>query len=290
PATLADACIALHPSSWSPSPLAAAVAAPWIHPRRPPSIPRPSSSPLATVARCHGSTPVSAARCQPSTRSPPLPPSPSSPLLIPLLAPGPLLRDETPTMASRPPAPDEPGDLRICTPALPSVPQALRSLYNGYASEMGESSNYSSQRSENGTSVKSHSWSDWSNHMSAQRNQFTGELDRYLHDDLFPCDDEDFDILYWWRMHASQYPIVSRMARDVLAAPASTVASESAFSTSGRIINDHRTRLSGNTIEALICFQDWLREAGSSYLDIINISSLNSVIEDLGGAGASNYP
>ncbi|CAN6170815.1 unnamed protein product [Urochloa humidicola] len=155
---------------------------------------------------------------------------------------------------------------------------------------MGESSNYSSQRSENGTSVKSHSWSDWSNHMSAQRNQFTGELDRYLHDDLFPCDDEDFDILYWWRMHASQYPIVSRMARDVLAAPASTVASESAFSTSGRIINDHRTRLSGNTIEALICFQDWLREAGSSYLDIINISSLNSVIEDLGGAGASNYP
>ncbi|CAO2193193.1 unnamed protein product [Urochloa humidicola] len=72
------------------------------------------------------------------------------------------------------------------------------------------------------------------------------------------------------------------MARDVLAAPASTVASEFAFSTSGRIINDHRTRLSGNTVEALICFQDWLREAGESYLDIINISSSNE--EEVGAA------
>jgi hypothetical protein len=63
-----------------------------------------------------------------------------------------------------------------------------------------------------------------------------------------------------------KYPILSRMARDVLAAPASTVASESAFSTSGRIINDHRTRLSGSTVEALICFQDWLREAGNIFL------------------------
>ncbi|CAO2187230.1 unnamed protein product [Urochloa humidicola] len=71
-------------------------------------------------------------------------------------------------MASRPPAPDEPGDLRICTPALPSVPQLV----------------------------------------AAQT--------------LLPPD-------------------------------------------------------VGGT-------------SGSSYLDIINISSLNSVIEDLGGAGASNYP
>ena len=56
------------------------------------------------------------------------------------------------------------------------------------------------------------------------------------------------------------------MARDVLAVTASTVAAESAFSTGGRIITGHRTRLSGNTIEALICFQDWLREAGNMLL------------------------
>ncbi|XP_062206559.1 uncharacterized protein LOC133908510 isoform X2 [Phragmites australis] len=42
--------------------------------------------------------------------------------------------------------------------------------------------------------------------------------------------------------------------------PASTVASESAFSTGERVINDYRSRLSSDTIEALICLQDWIRE------------------------------
>ena len=67
-------------------------------------------------------------------------------------------------------------------------------------------------------------------------------------------------------MHAQKYPILAGMARDVLPVTASTVAAESAFSTGGRIITGHRTRLPGNTIEALICFQDWLREAGNMLL------------------------
>ncbi|XP_066338653.1 uncharacterized protein [Miscanthus floridulus] len=101
--------------------------------------------------------------------------------------------------------------------------------------------------------------------------QENSEYDRYLRDDLFPCVDESLDILNWWKMHASKYPTLAAMARDILAVTASTVPSESAFSTSGRIINDHRTRLAGSTVEALLCFQDWLRTAGSSYLDIISI-------------------
>ncbi|GAA0140907.1 hypothetical protein LIER_35302 [Lithospermum erythrorhizon] len=39
----------------------------------------------------------------------------------------------------------------------------------------------------------------------------------------------------------------------------STVASEAAFSTSGRIIDPYRSRLAPLTIEALICTQNWLR-------------------------------
>jgi hypothetical protein len=102
--------------------------------------------------------------------------------------------------------------------------------------------------------------------MSYQSNKVTGELDRYLRDELFPCDGDHFDILHWWKMHVPKYPILSRMARDVFVVTASTVASESAFSTSGRIVSDYRNRLSGNTIEALICFQDWIREAGNILL------------------------
>jgi hypothetical protein len=48
------------------------------------------------------------------------------------------------------------------------------------------------------------------------------------------------------------------MAKDVLAMPASTVPSESAFSTGGRIIDPLRCSLSTDTVEALICAQSWL--------------------------------
>jgi hypothetical protein len=109
---------------------------------------------------------------------------------------------------------------------------------------------------------KGHPWSDWSEHTSAKRKEENSEYDRYLRDDLFPCDDESFDILDWWKMHASKYPTLAAIAHDILVVTASTVPYESPFSTGGRIINDHITRLAGNTVEALLCFQDWLRTAG----------------------------
>uniref|UniRef100_A0A8R7K3G8 HAT C-terminal dimerisation domain-containing protein n=1 Tax=Triticum urartu TaxID=4572 RepID=A0A8R7K3G8_TRIUA len=51
------------------------------------------------------------------------------------------------------------------------------------------------------------------------------------------------------------------MARDVLVVPVSMVASESAFSTSGRILNEFRTSLTPFMVQALVCTQDWLRGA-----------------------------
>ncbi|CAM8898360.1 unnamed protein product [Rhodiola kirilowii] len=71
--------------------------------------------------------------------------------------------------------------------------------------------------------------------------------------------DTEFDILGWWRMHSPRFPILSQMARDVLAVPISTVASESAFSTSGRILDAFRSSLTPCLVQALICTQDWIR-------------------------------
>jgi hypothetical protein len=45
------------------------------------------------------------------------------------------------------------------------------------------------------------------------------------------------------------------MARDILAIPVSTVASESAFSTGGRVIETFRSSLKEEMTEALICAQ-----------------------------------
>ena len=48
------------------------------------------------------------------------------------------------------------------------------------------------------------------------------------------------------------------MARDVLAIPATSVASEQMFSCAGRIIDDEHTSLDPSTITALMCQRNWL--------------------------------
>ncbi|KAK9183227.1 hypothetical protein WN944_026376 [Citrus x changshan-huyou] len=60
------------------------------------------------------------------------------------------------------------------------------------------------------------------------------------------------------------YPTLARIARDILAIPITTVASESAFSTGGRVVSPHRNKLHPSTLEALMCCQSWLRAYNSS--------------------------
>jgi len=48
------------------------------------------------------------------------------------------------------------------------------------------------------------------------------------------------------------------IVRDFLAIHISIVASESSFSTSGRFLTPHRSRLHLDTLEALMCVLDWL--------------------------------
>ncbi|CAN1321385.1 Zinc finger BED domain-containing protein RICESLEEPER 2 [Linum perenne] len=52
-----------------------------------------------------------------------------------------------------------------------------------------------------------------------------------------------FDVLAYWKASALRFPILSEMARDVLAVPISSVASESAFSNGGRVLSNFRSSL-----------------------------------------------
>lgn len=69
---------------------------------------------------------------------------------------------------------------------------------------------------------------------------------------------EEFDVLSFWKTNQYRYPELSAMARDVLAIPVSTVASESAFSVGGRVLDQYRSSLKCETVEALITTKDWM--------------------------------
>jgi hypothetical protein len=59
---------------------------------------------------------------------------------------------------------------------------------------------------------------------------------------------------------------MSRMARDLLAIPISSVASESAFSVGGRTLDEFRSSLTLAMVERLICTNDWIR--GSNFISV----------------------
>ena len=85
------------------------------------------------------------------------------------------------------------------------------------------------------------------------------DVQRYLGEESLDPMTSEFDILLWWKNNASRYAILSMIAKDILAIPVSTVASESTFSTSGRILDSFRSSLSPKMVEALVCTQSWLR-------------------------------
>ena len=109
------------------------------------------------------------------------------------------------------------------------------------------------------------------------------EVERYLAN----CVEEDspnFCILNWWKVNSSKYRLLSKVARDVLAIPLSKVAFESTFSTRGRVLDPFQSSLLPNTIEMLICAQNWLRAT-----NIIDLQESMDEVESYKSLESGNF-
>ena len=89
------------------------------------------------------------------------------------------------------------------------------------------------------------------------------DLERYLEDPPLPPSPETstctWDILSWWRLTgAKRYPDLTRMVKDILGIQATSVASESEFSTGGRVVDDYRSSLAAKTVRILMLLKSWL--------------------------------
>ena len=85
------------------------------------------------------------------------------------------------------------------------------------------------------------------------------ELKDYLDEGIYVLNTNSYSALDWWRNNSMKYKILSKMVVDILAIPISTVASESTFSVRGRVIDEFRSKLNEESVEALICGGDWFR-------------------------------
>ncbi|RAL49314.1 hypothetical protein DM860_012747 [Cuscuta australis] len=136
-------------------------------------------------------------------------------------------------------------------PPLPKSKKGFAGIVGGLLAKKGKRAQ--SSTSSSGTTVSSHN-----------------ELAMYQG---VPCDydddDVDFDVLGWWKRNEHMFRCLGMLARQVLSVPVSTVAVEREFSADGNILTDYRSCLNAESLETLVCNQDWLltrrRAQESSY-------------------------
>jgi hypothetical protein len=146
---------------------------------------------------------------------------------------------------------------------IDKVEKLVRGLFSAYTYQQETSCATSPQQTTNVLVVNSDPWTQWYQKVTDDlQTKRSAELDRYLDED--PIRAGELDVINWWMSNVAKYPTLSRIARDLFAVPTTSVPSESAFNITRRTVNDFRSSLTPETIEALICSQDWYRAEASS--------------------------
>lgn len=82
------------------------------------------------------------------------------------------------------------------------------------------------------------------------------ELDWYLEEPVVPWS-HDFNALSWWRSASAKYPVLSKMARNLLGIPLSVATSYEAFYTEPREADERIIRSGPKMMNALMCTKSW---------------------------------
>ncbi|KAH6780351.1 hypothetical protein C2S52_011588 [Perilla frutescens var. hirtella] len=122
----------------------------------------------------------------------------------------------------------------------------------------------------------------------------------YLQDPVVPPDDENagpnnYDVLKWWSRNQEQDHLLAIMAREIFGVSASTVAVEQAFSESGYMLDERRSNLTPDHLEAQMMLKDEskadLREQENRWDDLMDgpLIEVGSESEAEGGSQTGDY-
>ncbi|GES96419.1 zinc finger BED domain-containing protein RICESLEEPER 2-like [Rhizophagus clarus] len=94
-------------------------------------------------------------------------------------------------------------------------------------------------------------------HMSKKRKtSFIDELEVYLNE---PPENFDMNVLAFWKVHENKFPNLSKMAKDFLAIPGTSVPVERVFSGGTDLITQRRCSLNLEIIRKSMCLKAWLK-------------------------------
>ncbi|GJW95936.1 zinc finger BED domain-containing protein RICESLEEPER 2-like protein [Tanacetum coccineum] len=147
---------------------------------------------------------------------------------------------------------------------------SLEGLYNIYYAKYGKptttesSSGASSSRASGGNQMSRllNRLKEHTNKKARSDPSLSSEYERYVHSDFVTHLENNefaaFDLLGFWKAKESIFPVLSRMAMDIISVQATSVAFESTFSTSGSVLSIRRTRLTLTSLEMCMCLKDHL--------------------------------
>jgi hypothetical protein len=74
-----------------------------------------------------------------------------------------------------------------------------------------------------------------------------------------PIDNDTKDPLQWWIAHKAGFPVLSRLAFDLLSIPAMSSECERAFSKAGYMVTGRRNGVEADIIEATEMLRSWVK-------------------------------
>jgi hypothetical protein len=102
-----------------------------------------------------------------------------------------------------------------------------------------------------------HGWDEYMANLPTQSTATTDEVARWLKEPLIPRDSTPEAQRLYMLSKAWDFPIITQMARDYHAIPATSAPSERVFSMAGNLISKKRTRISSENVRYVLCLRSW---------------------------------
>ncbi|KAL6564748.1 hypothetical protein OROMI_016198 [Orobanche minor] len=129
------------------------------------------------------------------------------------------------------------------------IPSSSSISFYGFAiPDLGEWNAYQEDLSRKLTRYQSNAYQELENYLTTFD---LGALER--------GPDGNNNLLKWWAKRSTIFPVVATIAKEILAVPASTVFVEQAFSVGGYILDERRSRLTPQNLEAQALLNDWVK-------------------------------